>query len=717
MDKDSSFEKSVGKPIDRIEALEKVNGSAKYAADYQFKDLAYGVVVTTTISKGTIVEINSKAAEQVPGVLTVMSHLNAPEVPGYKENPMSGIPIFAGKEFKPFLDDKVHYNLQPAALVIAETLEAAQHAASLVRIKYQVLAHQTDIEKNLVTAITPEKPSDYSRGQGDAWKQAPFQVAATYHTQIQVHNSMEPHATTAYWLNDQMLYIHNKTQSVKTTRQQFAKYFDLKEENVKVHSPYVGGAFGSASRMWPQEMAAVMGAKKVGRPVQVALQRSQVFNMVGYRPRSIQKYAIGAFADGRISGIEHDAYGSTSQYEQFIERILEPTKSMYSTENVQTSYKLVPLDMSTPCPARGPGETSGSFAMESAIDELSYALKMDPLALRLKNFNAIDPLKNLPWSSNYLKECYDVGAKKFGWDKRNPVSGSMRNGNLLVGWGMAAGIYKAERTEAAATIRIFADGHALVQCSVADTGPGSATILTQIAADALSIAVDSVRIHWADADLPEAPPQYGSHTTASTGSAVHDSAVALKDKFRVLAKTTDQAGSLDYSLILKRNSLHELEASASSKPGAEKEQYSGKSFCANFVEVQINPLTFETRVTRVVSAVDAGKIMNEKTARSQVYGSVVWGIGLALMEEGIVDHRYGRYVNNNLADYHVPVNADIPEIDVHFIDREDSFLNPLGAKGLGEIALIGFTAAVANAVYHATGKRIRNLPITLDKLL
>jgi xanthine dehydrogenase YagR molybdenum-binding subunit len=717
MDTSSIFGKAIGKPLDRIEGREKVIGSARYAADYYFKDLAYGVVVTTTISKGTIVEIDSKAAEAVHGVLSVMTHLNAPEVPGYKLNPMSAIPIFAGKEFKPFLDNKVHYNLQPVALVIAQTLEAAQYAATLVKVKYNVLAHETDIEKNLAAAITPEKPSDYSRGQVDTWQQATIQVQNTYHTPIQVHNPMEPHATTAYWLNDQELHIHNKTQSVKTTRQQFAKYFNLKEENVKVHSPYVGGAFGSASRMWPQEMAAVMGAKQVRRPVQVALERSQVFNMVGYRPRSIQKYAVGADTNGSIIAIRHDAYGSTSQYEQFTERILEPTKSMYSSPGVQTSYKLVPLDMSTPCPARGPGETSGSFAMESAIDELAYMLKMDPLAFRLKNFSTTDPLKSLPWSSNYLKECYEVGAGKFGWNKRNPIPGSMRIGNMLVGWGMAAGIYKAERREAAASIRIFADGHALIQCSVADTGPGSATIMTQIAADALGVPVSKVEIEWANADFPEAPPQYGSHTTASTGSAVHDAALALKNKFNVLAKASNGDLSMDYTAILKQNNLMQLEATASAKPGVEKEQYSGKSFCANFVEVQVNSLTFETKVTRVVSAVDAGKIMNEKTARSQVYGSVVWGIGLALMEEGIIDHRYGRYVNNNLADYHVPVNGDVPEIDVQFINREDANLDPMGAKGLGEIALVGFTAAVSNAVYHATGKRIRNLPITLDKLI
>jgi xanthine dehydrogenase YagR molybdenum-binding subunit len=708
---------ATGQPLNRVEGRDKVTGGAKYAADYHFKNIAYGVVISSTITRGRILEIDSKIAEHAPGVLTVMSHLNAPNVPGYGHNPMSAIPIFSGKEFKPFLNDRIHFNSQPIAMVIANTLEQAQYAASLVKIKYQADKHHTNIHDQLSEAITPDKPSDYTRGEADAWKSAPVRVEQEYQTPLQVHNPMEPHATTAYWEGNDKLFIYNKSQGVKTTRQQFAKYFNLKEENVKVYSPFVGGAFGSSSRMWPQEMAAVMGAKKVGRPVKVALERTQVFNMVGYRPYSIQKYAIGANQEGTLIGISHEAFGSTSQYEQFIERILEPTKSMYNCANVDTNYKLVPLDMSTPCPTRGPGETSGSFAMESAMDELAYALKIDPLALRLKNFAGTDPLNNLPWSSNYLKECYETGAAKFGWQKRNPVPGSIRNGQMLTGMGMSAGIYKAERAPASASVKMLANGKVLIRCSVADTGPGSVTIMTQIAADALGIPAGQVQIEWADADFPFAPPQYGSHTTASTGSAVYDASLALKQKFVALAQIQDPNVNVEYIDILKQHQLPELEATIESKPGPEKEKYSGKSFSAHFVEVRVHPFTGEVKVTRVVSAIDSGRVMNHKTARSQVLGAVTWGIGIALMEEGIVDHRYGRYVNNNMADYHVPVNADMPAIEVHFIDKADLVVDPMGAKGLGEIGLIGFTAAVANAVYHATGKRVRRLPITPDKLI
>jgi xanthine dehydrogenase YagR molybdenum-binding subunit len=708
---------ATGQPLNRVEGRDKVTGGAKYAADYHFKNIAYGVVISSTITRGRILEIDSKIAEHAPGVLTVMSHLNALNVPGYGHNPMSAIPIFSGKEFKPFLNDRIHFNSQPIAMVIANTLEQAQYAASLVKIKYQADKHHTNIHDQLSEAITPDKPSDYTRGEADAWKSAPVRVEQEYQTPLQVHNPMEPHATTAYWEGNDKLFIYNKSQGVKTTRQQFAKYFNLKEENVKVYSPFVGGAFGSSSRMWPQEMAAVMGAKKVGRPVKVALERTQVFNMVGYRPYSIQKYAIGANQEGTLIGISHEAFGSTSQYEQFIERILEPTKSMYNCANVDTNYKLVPLDMSTPCPTRGPGETSGSFAMESAMDELAYALKIDPLALRLKNFAGTDPLNNLPWSSNYLKECYETGAAKFGWQKRNPVPGSIRNGQMLTGMGMSAGIYKAERAPASASVKMLANGKVLIRCSVADTGPGSVTIMTQIAADALGIPAGQVQIEWADADFPFAPPQYGSHTTASTGSAVYDASLALKQKFVALAQIQDPNVNVEYIDILKQHQLPELEATIESKPGPEKEKYSGKSFSAHFVEVRVHPFTGEVKVTRVVSAIDSGRVMNHKTARSQVLGAVTWGIGIALMEEGIVDHRYGRYVNNNMADYHVPVNADMPAIEVHFIDKADLVVDPMGAKGLGEIGLIGFTAAVANAVYHATGKRVRRLPITPDKLI
>ena len=689
--------KSIGQLQNRFEGFAKVTGTARYAADYHFNHLTYGVLVTSTITRGRILEIDTRAAEQRAGVLAVISHLNAPAI------------VSSGNE--PFQNDKIRFNMQPVALVIAETLEEAKYAASLINIKYEEETHHTSLDEQITHAVTPERSSDYSRGDTNAWKTAAVKIQEEYETPYQVHNQIEPHAATAYWEGDDKLHIFNKTQGVKITQQEFANYFNLKEENVKVNAPYVGGAFGGASRMGPQEMAAVMGAKKVGRPVQVALQRDQVFNMVGYRPHSKQTFAIGANTDGTIVGIHHEAWGTTSQFGQFTERILEPTKSLYKTDNLSAIYKLVKLDMSTPSPTRGPGETSGSFAMESAMDELAYALKMDPLELRLKNFTDTDPLKNKPWSSNHLKECYTTGAKRFGWNNRHPQPRSMNKDGMLLGMGMSAGIYKAERAPASASITMSDNGHAVIRCSVADTGPGSITILTQIAADALELPVDKITIEWANSDLPEAPGQYASHTTASTGSAVHDAGIALREKFRQLSQTND------YAAILKQHNLPEMEVTVNSRPSPENQQYSGKSFAAHFVEVLVHPLTGQVRVSRVVSVVDAGRIMNGKTGRSQVLGSVVWGIGIALMEEGIVDHRYGRYINNNLADYHLPVNADIPEIDVHFIDKADTIIDPMGAKGLGEIGLIGFTAAIANAVYHATGKRIRKLPITPDKLL
>ncbi len=705
--------KAIGMPLSRVEALQKVTGSARYAAEYNLPGITYGVLVTSSIARG---RINAIDAQNLRGVLAVISHLNAPPVPGYEKNPASSIPIFSGKEFKLFQSNEILFHMQPVAMVIAETLEQARFAATLVKITYEEAPHQTDIHPGIAAAIKPDKPSDYSRGDVAAWEQAPVKIEQEYQTPLQVHNPMEPHAATAYWEGADKLHIFNKTQSVKTTQQHFAQYFLLKPENVQVYAPFVGGAFGSASRMWPHEMAAVLGAKAVGRPVKVALERTQVFNMVGYRPASVQRFAVGASSDGTLSGIRHDAWGSTSRQEQFTERILEPTKSMYNCPAMQTTYKLVQLDVSTPCPTRGPGETSGSFALESAIDELSYALKMDPLELRQNNFATIDLNNNLPWSSNYLQECYRMGAEKFGWSRRNPLPRSMSKGPLLTGMGMSGGIYKAERAPASAGIKMFADGRVLISSSVADTGPGSATILTQIAADALGVDVARVGIEWASAAFPFAPPQYGSHTTASTGSAVHDAALALKQKFAGLHGPRGIEENLPYTAILKKHGLKQLEAGAESKPSEEK-KFSGKSFSASFVEVEVHPLTCEVRVSRVVSVIDAGRVMNHKTARSQVLGAVAWGIGIALLEEGVVDHRFGRYLNNNLADYHLPVNADVPEIDVHFIDREDEHLDPMGAKGLGEIGLIGFTAAVANAVYHATGRRIRQLPITPDKLL
>ncbi|WP_266365401.1 xanthine dehydrogenase family protein molybdopterin-binding subunit [Tellurirhabdus rosea] len=730
----------IGDPLSRVDGLLKVTGGARYAAEYNLTGITYGVMVTSTIARGRIKRIDTRAAEKAPGVLAIMTYKNAPKVPGYQQQTSPQEKRVAGQELRVFHDDQIHFNNQPVALAIADTFERATYAASLVRVQYQEEPHQTNLKTNTARGYKPERPEDYSRGDAAAFGSAPVRIEQEYHTPIHVHNPMEPHAATAVWEGSDQVTVYNKSQGVKLAQKDIMKAFNLKEENVQIHSPFVGGAFGSSSRIWPQEMAAILGAKKVGRPVKVVLKREQTFNMVGYRPQSVQKVRLGAASDGSLLTTTHEVAGLTSQYEQFTERTLHPTKSLYRCPNLNAVYRLVSLDVSTPCWTRGPGETSGSFALESAMDELAYALTMDPMRLRLQNYAEVDPENGKQWSSNFLKDCYQQGAERFGWSRRNPTPRSMRADGMLVGLGMSAGIYKSERTTASARAVLSADGTLTIQTAAADVGPGTYTIMTQIAADVTGIDVDKIRFELGNSLFPPAPPQYGSHTTASVGSAVYEVCQALTQRLRELAvqkegsplhnarpedllvenaaiKRKGRAESLSYGDILKGNNLPKLEVNKEFKAGPEQQAVSRKSFCANFVEVHVHPATGMVRVARVVSAIDAGTVINQKTARSQVLGSVMWGIGMALMEEGIIDHRYGRYVNKDLAEYHVPVFADTPDIDVIFIGKSDPVINPMGAKGLGEIGMVGFAAAIANAVYHATGKRIRELPITPDKLI
>jgi xanthine dehydrogenase YagR molybdenum-binding subunit len=692
---------AIGQPLRRVDGRQKVTGQARYAAEHAVPGCVHGVLVTSTIAAGRITHLDTQAAAKVPGVLAIVSHLNSPKVPGY-ENPQPDERV-EGQQLRVFFDDKIHYSNQPVALAIASTLEQAQYAASLVRVQYAQAASQTDIIKNLAHSYPPKRSENYTRGEPQAYKTAPVQIAHEYQTPLQVHNPMEMHAAIAEWQGNK-LTVWNKTQAPTLAQKDLMKLWALPKEAVQVHSPFVGGAFGSASRIWPPEMAAILGAKVVGRPVKVVNAREQEFNMVGYRPRSVQRVALGAQADGTLVGVSHAVFGATSRYEQFTERTLHPTKSGYRCPNADLTYQLVPLDLSTPCWARGPGETTGSFALESAMDELAYALQLDPLALRLKNFAEVDPAGDRPWSTNYLRECYERGAAKFGWAKRNPTPAATRDGDWLVGQGMAMGIYKAVRAKATARARLLPDGTLLVQSATADVGPGTATVMTQIAADAFGTVPEKVRFELGDAAFPPAPGQFGSHTVASVGAAVHEACTALRQQLAGSA-AADAAHS-------------PLEVVREAPEVPEKGEKSGKSFCASFVEVRVYAHTGEVRVSRVVSAIDAGRIMNPKTAQSQVYGAITWGLGLALMEDAVLDHRFGRVTNHDLANYHVPVNADIPPIiDVLFIDKPDTYLDPVGAKGLGEIGIVGFSAAIANAVYHATGKRVRELPITPDKLL
>ncbi|MBX0292059.1 xanthine dehydrogenase family protein molybdopterin-binding subunit [Hymenobacter sp. HSC-4F20] len=739
MEIQASATPSTGCPLSRVDGRAKVTGQARYAAEHAVAELVHGVLVTSTIARGRIQELDTRAAEKAPGVLAVLTYRNSPGVPAYQAAQANNNPRLEGQEHRVFYDEQIHFSNQPVALAIADTLERAQHAAALVRVRYAPTVPETNLVAHLARSRKPKRGEDTLRGQASAYQQAPVQVKQQYRTAVQVHNPMEPHAAIAHW-NGPVLTVYNKTQAPALAKQDLRRMFQLPEDGVQVHSPVVGGAFGGASRIWPQEVAAILGAKLVGRPVKVVLARSQLFNLVGYRPYSIQEVGVGATPDGQLVAITHEAYGQTSRHEEFTERIVDPTRSAYRCPNLTTRYQLVDLDLSTPAWTRGPGEASGSFALESAMDELAYALRMDPLELRRRNFAEVDPNGGKPWSSNQLRACYEQGAERFGWSKRPARPRATRAGEWLVGWGMSMGIYKAERTKAAARAQLFADGRLVVQSATADVGPGTATIMSQIAADASGVPVENIRFELGDSALPPAPGQFGSHTAASVGSAVHTVCRALRQQVVELAlrapawaerklKPTDVVAEngvvrqvhrlqqLSYPDILREHSLIGLDLTREADKGPEQEQYSGKSFCANFVEVRVHEPTGTVRVSRVVSALDVGRVLNPKTARSQVYGSVVWGIGLALLEEARMDHRFGRYVNNQLAEYHVPVNADIPDIDVIFVDEPDPHLDPMGAKGMGEIGLIGFTAAVANAVYHATGKRMRELPITPARIL
>jgi xanthine dehydrogenase YagR molybdenum-binding subunit len=693
--------------ITRVDGRLKVTGSIKYAAEYSFPGLIYGVLVNSAIARGAITAIDSKAAEMAPGVVAVVSHLNAPAIPGYEGS---------AHEVKTFNDSKIYFNGQPIVLVIADTFERARFAASLVKVQYRIEPHQTNIGANLQNTYKPwGEGSDYLRGEANAWRNAPVKIEAEYHTPIHVHNAMEPFAMTAKWEGDKVT-VYTKSQYIKGMQRDIMGMFKLPEENVQVFSKVIGGAFGSGSPLWPYAKAALIGAKMTGKPLKVVIDRGQMFTMVGYRSPAIQKLGMGASADGKLTGITHEATGETATYQQFAEGITETTKFLYECPNVNTSYKLTRLDLSVPTYTRGPGETTGVFALESAMDELAFALNMDPLEFRKKNNAEKDPSSGLPWSSKYLNECLEQGAAQFGWNKRRQKPASVRQNGWLTGYGLACGAYGAGRANCTVKARFSVDGNLLLQSASSDMGPGTATVMVRIASEIIGIPVENIRFELGSSALPNAPGEYGSMTTSSVGSAVYDACTALNEKFNQLdGKAT--AADPDYVRILKEHNLPYLEVIHESGRPAEGRKYSSHAYITHFVEVRVHPGTGTVKIEKVVSAVDGGKILNPITARSQIIGGVVWGIGMALMEEGLLDDRYGKYVNNSLADYHVASNADVPQIEVIFIDKKDPITNPMGSKGIGEVPIVGFAAAVANAVFNATGKRIRDLPITPDKLV
>ncbi|QJD96489.1 xanthine dehydrogenase family protein molybdopterin-binding subunit [Mucilaginibacter robiniae] len=704
--------------ISRVDGRLKVTGAAQYSAEFTLPGMTYAVFATSNITKGTIKTLDTKAALRAPGVISVITYQNAPKLPGYETGKDPSKPATAGGPLRLFFDNTIKFNGEPIALVIADSFERATYAASLVKAEYEQESFQTDTSKKLNQAATPHGPrfSDYKRGTPDDWQNAQVKLEAEYVIPVNVHNPMELHAIIANWDAPDKVTVYDKTQGVKSTQRSIAQAFKLPPENVQVISKFVGGAFGAALRTWPHETAAVMAAQMVKRPVKLVLTREQMFNSVGYRPYTWQKMSMGATADGKLTAMIHEATGQTSTFEEFTEGTVNLTRFMYACPSVGTIYKIAPVDVNTPTWMRGPGEATGAFALESAMDELADKLGIDPIEFRIRNHADTDPENGKPFSSKYLKEAYQLGADKIGWKDRPAKAGTLMQDGWLVGYGMGSGTFGAGRGQATVKAILTADGRLTLQTAVSDIGPGTGTAMTQVASEVMGIPAQNIKIELGDSSLPPSPTQGGSMITSTVGSAVHDTCVALREKFQQLLGNggTDDP---DYVKILKDKNLPQLDVTLISQGSPEMRNYSMYSFSVHFVQVKVNPKTGVVRVNKVVSVADSGHIVSPKTARSQVIGGAIGGIGMALMEDGVMDHRYGRYVNADLAGYHVPVHADIPQIDALFVNKPDYKVNPIGAKGMGEIALIGMSAAVANAVYNATGKRIRELPITPDKLL
>jgi xanthine dehydrogenase YagR molybdenum-binding subunit len=734
----------IGKEMSRVDGVAKVTGRAKYAAEFRVPNLAYGFIVLGTVAKGTISAIDTREAERVPGVVRVFTHLNTPKL-GPKtvteDAPPRGARDERDKSFRALQSDRIYFNAQPVALVVAESYEQARYASRLVRVSYNAEKHVTDTEAARKHARTPPRASAKPRGNPEeAMRGAPVRVEAEYRIPIEHHNPMEPHAAVAVWQGDK-LTIFDKTQEVYGVRAHLASAFGVPEENVSVISPYVGGAFGSSLRPNYYPALTAMASRELKRPVKVVYTRTQMYTGHGYRPYTIQKIALGAERSGKLAAMIHEAVHNTSSFEEFNDNTTGFTRQVYACPNLSAPLKITTTDLNTPTWMRAPGAVSGMFALECAMDELAYALKIDPLELRLINYAEVDPESGRPFSSKALRECYRLGAEKFGWKNRKMEPRSMRDGRLLVGWGTATGVWGAFQRPASARITYRIDGTAHVTSATSDIGPGTYTVMTMIAAEYLGLPIERVKFELGDTKFPRAPSQGGSQTTSSVGSAVHGAALAVAARLLALANReadsplkaaaasdvemldarlrlrSDPSRFVSVPEVMRRNSLTEVTETFESRPSKERDKYATMAHGAQFVEVKVDPDLGIVRVTRAIEVTACGKIINPKASHSQEIGGVVWGIGMALQEATEIDHRYGRIMNPNLQHYHVPVNADVHEVETLFVEEDDKVVNPLGVKGMGELGMVGIPAAIANAVFHATGKRIRELPITPDKLL
>ena len=732
----------IGTSTSRVDGHAKVTGAAKYAGEFNTHDLVYASVVTSSIAKGRIVRIDASEALRVDGVIDVLTHENRPRMAGtdeaYKDETAP-----EGSPFRPLYDDKIRFSGQPIALVVAEQSEIARFAASLVRVEYEQQAHVTDVyrrrdEVALEPGADPLGPPK-SRGTPErALRAAEVRHQGEYYVPIEHHNPMELYASTVIWEGAGKLTVYDKTQGVQNVQRYVCSVFEMKPEDVRGMSPFMGGGFGSGLRPQYEVVLAVLAARALKRSVRLVLTRQQMY-VLGYRPAMIQQIELGAKAGGTLDAIVHGAVTVTSQHEEFYREETGWSGLLYKCANAKYAHRLARLDLATPCDMRAPSAATGVYALECAMDELAVALKLDPLELRLRCYSDRDQNTDRPYSSKKLRECYRQGADAFGWDKRNAAPRSMRDGGELVGWGMANGVWAALQMEIAVRIALSANGHAEVSCATSDIGTGTYTIMAQVAADMLGLPLENITVKLGDSTLPQSPVEGGSWIAASVANGIATTADAVRKDLLRLAKrmrnspladaAPDDVALVDGKLVRKRDTSRAVPiADALRIGGVDRiEQEKSTTFpedgahahnvhSAIFAEVKVDEQLGIIRVTRVVNAVAAGRILNTKTASSQIMGGVVWGIGMALHEETLIDHNFGRIMNANIAEYHVPVNADVHDIKVIFVEEPDNIINPLGIKGLGEIGIVGVAAAIANAVYHATGKRVRDLPITLDKL-
>jgi xanthine dehydrogenase YagR molybdenum-binding subunit len=724
----------IGQPLDRVDGRLKVTGSAKYAAEFNLPGLVHAVLVQSTIAAGSITGFDLRQARHMPGVLAIITPDNAPK-------------LHVTTQSGPLLQDMaIVYNGQHVAVVVADTLDRALAAAARVQLRYRRDEPVTRMDSVLGQAYVPkhfrngERPPDSRRGDPDAaFAGAPARVDATYTTPIEHHNPMEPHATVAQWDGDR-LTVWTSTQAVTNAQHTLAALFGIDRRNVRVLCPFVGGGFGCKGSTWPPVALAAMAAKLLRRPVKLVLTRAQMYTSNGYRPHTIQKLRFAADGDGRLVSMRHDGFSQMSQPNQgeFVEPVGLSTEMLYACPAVAVTHRLVATNASLPTYMRAPGEASGNFALESAIDEVAVAAKLDPLEFRLRNYADRDAHENKPFASKMLRDCYREGAARFGWSRRTPQPRSMRAGNLLVGWGMATSTYPTNERPAHVRVTLRADGSALVQSGTQDLGTGTYTVMSQVAADALGLPMHRVAFQLGDTTLPEAPGSGGSCTVPSVAPAVLAACEMAREKVFDLALHDRSLGwhgadrralrlqggvvtgpdhQVPLATLLARARQESIQAEAGADAGDRHKHYSMHAFGAQFAEVQVDPDLGTIRVTRWVGAFDGGQILNAKTARSQLIGGIVYGIGMALLEQTHVDAETGRIVNANIAEYLVPVNADIPDIDAFFVRNEERTSNSLGVKGVGELPMVGVAAAIANAVYHATGVRVRRVPIRIEDVL